>query len=177
MQFLTILAHSGMIAESLEVSLSDWFHLSLFDLLFVVTALAFNVQVIGIYLAARQRQMEVVRIFGAMTILLALPFLIVFLYRTTLGQESWQTAGFLAIFFYLALELVADFIYQSDFRRKPALHIPYIILFYIVEFFLIAMAFSIAEVSGYLVSASFWALLLVLVFSLRSLGWQLRPGG
>jgi hypothetical protein len=93
-----------------------------------------------------------------------------------LGQESWQTACFLAIFLYLALELVADFIFQSDFRTRPALHIPYIVLFYVMEFSLIAIAFSIAEISGYLISISFWVLLLVLIYSIRSRGWQLRPG-
>lgn len=176
MQLLTMLAHSGATAGSLEVTLSDWFRLDIFDLLFVVTALAFNIQVIGIYLAAKQHHLELVRICGAMTILLALPFLIVFLYRFTIGQESWQTAGFLAVFIYLALELLADFIYHSDFRAKPVLHIPYVALFYAVELFLIAFAFSISETSGYLVSISFWASLLVLIYSLWSRGWQLRLG-
>jgi hypothetical protein len=98
-------------------------------------------------------------------LLQALPLAVVVINDLIRGQESWILVGYLVIFLYLAFELLADFIYKIDFRSKLALHIPYIMLFYLVEISLIAIAFSIDTASGYLVSVSFWALLLCLVYS------------
>lgn len=158
--------HFGMFAESLEMMLVDWFHLALTDLLFVVTAVVFNIQIIGVYLAGKQKRYDLVRVFGLVTLTLAMPLAILFVYYLVVGTEAWIMAGFMFIFLYLFVELLFDFILKIEFRSKPILHVPYIILFYIVEIAFIAIAFSIDAVSGYLVSISFWALLLSLIYSL-----------
>jgi hypothetical protein len=162
---LEIPMHLGLFAESLEMMLVGWFHLDLTDLLFVVTAVVFNIQIIGIYLARKQNRTDLVRMFGLVTLSLAMPLAILFLYNLAVGTEAWIMAGFLFIFLYLFVELLFDFILRVEFRNKSILHIPYIILFYIVEIAFIAIAFSIDAISGYLVSISFWALLLCLIYS------------
>jgi hypothetical protein len=156
----------SLFAESVELTLLNWFHLDLFDLLFVVIAIVFNIQIMGIYFASKQKHYDMVRKFGMVTISLALPLAIVAINNLILGRERWIMIGFLFIFLYLAVELIFDFIYKIDFRSSPTFHIPYIVLFYIVEFSFIAIAFSMNTVSGYLVSLSFWALLICLVYSL-----------
>ena len=156
----------GMFADSMETVLFSWLRLDLFDLLFVVTAIVFNIQVMGVYIASKQKQMDMVKNFGAVMLILALPLAIVFIYKLIIGSEQWIILAFTTIFLYLALELLCDFILKTNFRAKPIYHIPYIILFYVVEFSLIAIAFSIDKGAGYLVSISFWALLLCLVYSI-----------
>jgi hypothetical protein len=131
----------------------------------VITAVVFNLQVSGVYLAGKQKHFDLVKIFGAVMLSLALPLAIVFVYYMAVGRERWITIAFVFIFLYLFVELLFDFILKIEFRKKPALHIPYVILFYIVEIVFIAVAFSINATWGYLVSVSFWVLLAALVYS------------
>ena len=165
MYLLEGVSRLGMFAESLEMTLFDWFHLDLFDLLFVVTAVVFNIQVMGIYIAAKQKRFDMVRRFGVVVISLSIPLAIVFLNNLIVGQERWIMVGFGFIFLYLFVELLFDFILKIEFRSKPVFHVPYIILFYIIEFSFISIAFSIDAISGYLVSISFWALLACLIYA------------
>jgi len=167
MYLLEGVSQLGMFAESLEMTLFDWFHLDLFDLLFVVTAVVFNIQVMGIYIAGKQKRYDIVRRFGAVVISLSIPLALVFINNLIIVQERWIMVGFGFIFLYLFVELLFDFILKIEFRRKPIIHVPYIVLFYIVEFLFIRIAFTIDVISGYLVSISFWALLLCLIYSLR----------
>lgn len=166
MLFIEGVPYGGLFAESLEIALVNWLHLDLFDLLFIVTAVVFNMQVMGLYIAKKHDQDILVRLFGAVTLLQALPLAVVVINDLIRGQEGWIMAGYGVIFFYLVVELLLDFIYKIEFRSSPALHIPTIILFYLVEFSFIAIAFSIGTVAGYLVSVSFWALLLCLLYAL-----------
>jgi hypothetical protein len=154
-----------LLARSLELTLVNWFQLDLFDLLFVITAVVFNLQVTCVYLASKQKRRDLVKRFGAVLLSLALPLAIVFVYYLAVGRERWITIAFVFIFLYMFVELLFDFILKIEFRKKPQLHIPYIILFYIVEFTFIGIAFSISSIWGYLVSISFWILLAALVYS------------
>ncbi|NCF67562.1 MAG: hypothetical protein GWP61_16480 [Chloroflexi bacterium] len=156
---------SDFLTRSLELTLVNWFQLDLFDLLFVITAVVFNLQITGVYLAGKQKRLDLVKRFGAVMLSLTLPLAIVYLYYLAVGRATWITIAFIFIFLYMFVELLFDFILKIDFRKEPALHIPYIILFYIVEFVFIAVAFSINATSGYLVSISFWILLAALIYS------------
>ena len=78
----------------------------------------------------------------------------------------WIYLVFLAIFIYMFLEWLWDYRLKIDFRADPKLHIPYIILFYIVLAGNIAITFTINRVWGWILSISFWLLLAALIFSL-----------
>jgi len=166
MNALNILMPLGMLTESLEMALFDWFHLDLFDLIFVMTAVVFNLQIIGIYIAGKQKNHAMIKRFGTIVLALSIPFAVVFMNHLGTSPVRWITVGFCFIFLYLFVELLFDFILKIEFRSNPLLHIPYIILFYIVQIALITIAFSIDTVSGYLVSISFWALLISLIYAL-----------
>lgn len=155
----------GLLAESVEMTLLEWFRLDLYDLLFVATAVVFNIQVMGIYVAGKQQRIDIVRRLGTAVISLALPIGIVLLNDLINGAARWILFGLVLILIYLLVELLADFIFKIDFRSKPVLHIPYIILFYLAEIAFIRIAFSISTVAGYLVSVSFWLLLACLLYA------------
>ncbi len=136
------------------------------DLLFVLSALLFNVFIIGVYIAQKLGKAGLVRKFGIAVLVLTIPFLVVFISYLITGKPTWEYLVFLAIFVYMFLEWLWDYRMKIDFRSKPKLHIPYIILFYIVLFGNIRIAFTISSTWGWIISISFWLLLAALIVSL-----------
>jgi hypothetical protein len=80
------------------------------------------------------------------------------------GQELWIIVCFGGIFLYMLMELLLDYVLKIEFRKKPSLHIPYIILEYIALFGLIGISFSVGKTWGYVVSISFWVLMASLIY-------------
>ena len=136
------------------------------DLIFVATALALNLLIAGISIATRHTSVRWVRRIGIAFICLALPFSIVFIEALITGQQTWIITFLGLTLVYILVELLFDFILKIEFRKMPILHIPYLILFYIVLFGLIGIAFSIGRIWGWLVSVSFWLLLASLIYML-----------
>jgi hypothetical protein len=104
--------------------------------------------------------------FGIALLCLTVPFLVAFISFLIAGKPTWQYLVFLAIFVYMFLEWLWDYRMKIDFRSQPKLHIPYIILFYIVLFGNIRIAFTINSTWGWIISVSFWLLLSALIVSL-----------
>lgn len=138
----------------------------MFDLLFVIIAIAFNLLIIGIFISGKRKQDKLRRWFGIVFVCLAIPLIIVFINYLIIGQELWIIICLVIILLYLFLELLLDLILKYDFRKKPITHVPYIILFYIVSFSLIGITFYIDEISGWIVSIAFWAVLASLIYNL-----------
>jgi hypothetical protein len=136
------------------------------DLLFVISALLFNLFIIGVYIAQKLGKSGLVRKFGIALLCLTIPFLVVFISFLITGKPTWQYLVFLAIFAYMFLEWLWDYRMKIDFRSQPKLHIPYIILFYIVLFGNISIAFTISDLWGWIISVSFWLLLAALIVTL-----------
>ncbi len=136
------------------------------ELLFVISALLFNLFIIGVYLAQKLNKPALVHKFGIALLCLTVPFLVAFISFLIAGKPTWQYLVFLAIFVYMFLEWLWDYRMKIDFRSQPKLHIPYIILFYIVLFGIIRIAFTISSTWGWIISVSFWLLLAALIFSL-----------
>lgn len=137
-----------------------------FDLVFVISATIFNLLIISIYIAQRLGKMDLVRKLGVCLLGLVIPFLVVFVAYLFMGKDLWILMILLAIFVYMFLELLWDYLMRFEFRKKPLFHIPYIILLYIILFGNIAIAFRIDRSWGWVVTITFWMLLAVLVFSL-----------
>jgi len=145
----------------------DLFDLDLYDLIFVSSAAIFNLSIIAVYISTKKQRMDLVRAFGRLTIALSLPLAVVFIHYWTSGKESWGLLGMGAIFIYLLVEFLLDFVFKINFRSMLVPHILYIILFYIALFSFIGIAFTIHETWGYIVSVLFWILLASLIYSLR----------
>jgi len=136
------------------------------ELLFVVSALLFNLFIIGVYLSQKLNKPALVHKFGIALLCLTVPFLVAFISFLIAGKPTWQYLVFLAIFVYMFLEWLWDYRMKIDFRSQPKLHIPYIILFYIVLFGNIRIAFTISSTWGWIISVSFWLLLAALIVTL-----------
>lgn len=147
--------------------MSDLFDFDLYDLIFVSSAAIFNLSIIAVYISTKKQRMDLVMAFGSLTIALSLPLVVVFIHYWTSGKESWVLLGMGAIFIYLLVEFLLDFVFKINFRSMLVPHILYIILFYIALFSFIGIAFTIHETWGYIVSVLFWILLTSLIYSLR----------
>jgi len=143
------------------------FRLDVFDLIFVLSAAIFNLSIIGVYISSRNQRFDLTRAFGSFTIALAIPLAAVYIHYWVSGEETWKLLALGAIFVYLFVELLLDFILKIDFRSMLVPHIFYIVLFYIALFSFIGISFTIHETWGYIVSALFWILLASLIYSLR----------
>ena len=135
-----------------------------FDLVFVFTAIAFNLLIAGIFVAQKEERPNLVRIFGILWLSLAIPLAVVFIHYLVVGRPLWVMAYFGFIFLYILVELLLDYILKIEFRQKWTIHAPYIILEYIALFGLIGISFSVDRTWGFLVSFSFWILLASLIY-------------
>ncbi len=148
------------------MNLASLLSISGVDLLFVISALLFNLFIIGVYIAQKLGKTGLVRNFGIALLCLTIPFLVVFISYLITGKPAWEYLVFLAIFVYMFLEWLWDYRMKINFRAQPKLHIPYIILFYIVLFGNIRIAFTISPTWGWIISVSFWLLLAALIVTL-----------
>ncbi len=137
---------------------------SMFDLAFVITAILFNLLIGGLWIASGQKNYKLVKKLGTVIVSLMIPLAIVFIDYLIIGRPAWIILCLVLIFIYLFLEVLLDFILKIEFRKNPVLHVPYIILFYIVEFAFIRISFHIDRLLGYLVSISFWIALAGLIY-------------
>ena len=137
---------------------------SAYDLVFVLTAVVFNLLIAGIFIARKKEHPELVKILGILWLSLAIPLVIVFISYLIVGRDPWIMIYYGFILLYILVELLFDYILKIEFRSKPILHVPYIILEYIALFGLIGISFAIDPTWGYVVSICFWILLGSLIY-------------
>ena len=139
-------------------------NLTVFDLVFVITAIIFHLSIVGVFITQKRKHDKLTRWFGIITISLALPLAIVYIDYLLSSKPLWILVIFVFIFLYLFLELLLDVMLKIEFRKKLKTHVPYIILFYIASFGFIGISFNIDVISGYIVSITFWAVLASLIY-------------
>jgi hypothetical protein len=134
------------------------------DLLFVVTAVAFNLLIAAIFVASKGMHLKLVRAIGTAWLLLVIPLAVVFVAYALAGKDVAVLLAFGGVFLYMLVEWLLDYVFKIDFRTKWSRHIPYIVLEYVALGGLIGIAFSIDRVAGTIVSVSFWILMACLIF-------------
>lgn len=139
-------------------------HLNTFDLMFVISAAAFNLLIAAIFIAQKLRREKLVKTFGILWLWLIIPLALVFVSYWQAGRETRILVSFGLVFIYMLVELLLDYVFKVDFRSKAVTHVPYIILEYIALFSLIAIAFAIDRTWGMIVSICFWILIGSLVY-------------
>ena len=135
-----------------------------FDLIFVLSAIMFNLLIAAIFIAQKLGREKLVRIFGILWLWLILPLALVFVSYWLDGRELLILVGFGLVFFYMLVELLLDYVFKVDFRAKAITHVPYILLEYLALFSLIAIAFDVHRGWGWAVAICFWVLMGSLVF-------------
>jgi hypothetical protein len=140
--------------------------ISVFDMAFVVSALIFNLLIMGIYITSKHELEKARRILGICVVSLGVPLAVIFIKYLLEGRPTRIILYFVSILLYIVAEILLDFVLKIDFRAKPALHIPYIVLFYFASLGFIAISFSMNDTWGYAVSVSFWCVLASLAYLL-----------
>jgi hypothetical protein len=138
--------------------------MDLYDWIFVLCAVAFNLLIAGIFIAQKLERQKLTRTLGIIWLCLFIPLSVVFVHYLIAGCETWILVYFCFILFYMLVELLLDYVFKVEFRKNKITHIPYIILEYIALLGLIGISFAIDRTWGYIVSISFWILLGCLIY-------------
>jgi len=138
--------------------------LSTIDLMFVLSAVAFNLLITATLIAQKLGREKLVRTFGVLWLWLIVPLALTFVAYWQAGRVIRITLYFGLVFLYMLVEFLLDYIFKFDFRAKAATHVPYILLEYAALFSLIAIAFDIDPRWGWVVSICFWILMGSLIF-------------
>jgi hypothetical protein len=128
-------------------------------ILFIVSVIIFNISVSGVYLASKFDNGILLQIFGAIVVLLSIPFTISLIGYIKNKAEKKIIISLVIILLYLVLEIVFDYILKIPFRDILALHILYIIVFYAAAFSMIGVSFNINKKMGFIVLTTFWILI------------------
>ncbi|MEN8172631.1 MAG: hypothetical protein ABFS03_07075 [Chloroflexota bacterium] len=140
------------------------FNINEFDLGFVVSAVIFNLLIMGIFIAQKHKNDKIVRRLGSMWLFLSIPLVVVYIRYWMLSKAAWIMIYFSFILFYMLVEWLLDYVYEYDFRSQKKTHIPYIVLEYSALFGLIGISFDIDRSWGLIVTGSFWMLLGSLIY-------------
>ena len=138
---------------------------NIFGIIFGLTAVAFNLFIAAILIAQKLGRDKLVRTLGLLWLSLLFPLTLAFVSFRQAEQDARILLYFGLVFLYMLVELLLDYIFKVDFRRKAITHVPYILLEYLALFSLIAIAFEIDPRWGWAVSICFWILMGSLVFS------------
>ena len=136
------------------------------EILFVISAIIFNIAVSGVYIASKIDSSVLLKIFGGIVVLLIIPFTITLVGYIKMKAKKKIIISHIFILFYLLLEVLLDYILKIPFREILAIHIPYIIVFYAAAFSMIGVSRTISRKMGWLVIATFWILIGCLIYYL-----------
>jgi hypothetical protein len=136
------------------------------DILFIASSIIFNIAVSGVYIASKIDSSVLLKIFGAIVVLLIIPFTITFFGYIKMKAKKKIIISHIFILFYLLLEVLLDYILKIPFREILAIHIPYIIVFYAAAFSMIGVSRTISRKMGRLVIATFLILIGCLIYYL-----------
>ena len=134
------------------------------NIVFIASAIIFNIGVSGVYLASKFDNGVLLQIFGAIVVLLSIPFAISLIGFLKKKAEKKILISLVVILLYLVLEIVLDYILKIPFRDILALHILYIIVFYAAAFSMIGASFNINRKMGFIVLITFWILIGCLIY-------------
>lgn len=134
------------------------------NILFIVSAIIFNIGVSGIYLSSKFDNIVFLEIFGAIVVLLSIPFTISLLGYLKEKAEKKIIISLVIILLYLIMEILLDYILKIQFRDILALHISYIIVFYAAAFSMIGVSFNINKKMGFIVLTTFLILIGCLIY-------------
>jgi len=137
----------------------------IFDVIFGLSAVAFNLLIAAILIAQKAGREKLVRVLGLLWLGLLFPLTLAFVSFRQAKQDARILLYFGLVFVYMLVESLLDYVFKIDFRKKAGTHVPYILLEYLALFSLIAIAFDIDRRWGWAVSISFWILMGSLVFS------------
>ena len=136
----------------------------LIDAIFITSSIIFNILVGILYIATKFGNMEIMRVIGIIIIFLIIPFIITLIGYIKEREDKKVIISLVIILFYFFLEILLDYILIVPFRDILALHIPYIIIFYVADFSMIGVTFDKNKKMGFVVLITFFILLGCLIY-------------
>ena len=134
------------------------------EVLFIGSSIIFNIAVSGVYLTSKFNNDFLLQTFGAIVVLLLIPFTISLIGYLKKKAEKKIIISLVIILLYLVMEIVFDYILKIPFRDILALHIPYIMVFYAAAFSIIGVSFNINKKMGFIVLTTFLILIGCLIY-------------
>ena len=134
------------------------------NIVFIASAIIFNMSVSGVYLASKFNNEVLLQTFGAIVVLLSIPFTISLIGYLQKKAEKKIIISLVIILLYLVLEIVLDYILNIQFRDILTLHVFYIIIFYAAAFSMIGVSFHISRKMGFIVLITFLILIGCLIY-------------
>ena len=134
------------------------------DIIFVFSAVIFNILVGVVYVSTKLNFMALLQISGFIIISLIVPFTIVLRGYIKKEAEKEIIISNMVVLLYLVLELVLDYVLKIPFREILVIHVPYIIIFYAAEFSMMSISFHINRKAGFVVVITFCILLGCLLY-------------
>jgi hypothetical protein len=114
--FVNLVAFNvSWISVVVDPVLSIFTRIRTIDLVFMLTAIAFNLLIAGIFIASKRELPSLRKVLGVVWMLLAIPFAIVFINYVVEGRELWILICFGLVFFFIFLELFLD----SSWNTSP----------------------------------------------------------
>jgi len=138
--------------------------IKLVDFIFICSAIIFNISVGLVYLATKFDNMLLLQVSGSFVIILIIPFSVTLYGYIKKDVNRRIIIQHIPILFYLFLELLLDYILMIPFRDILAIHIPYIIVFYVAEFSMIGVSFERNRKMGFVVLLTFLILIGCLIY-------------
>jgi hypothetical protein len=138
----------------------------LIDIIFICSSIVFNLSVSALYIATKLGDMLLMQVCGGIVISLMVPFAITLLgYIKQKAKKRTIISNGITLF-YIALELLLDYVLRIPFREILALHVPYIIVFYAALFSMIGVSFEKNKKMGSIVIVTFLILMGCLIYYL-----------
>jgi len=134
------------------------------EVLFIGSSIIFNIAVSGVYLASKFNNQVFLQYFGAIVVLLSIPFTISLIGYIKEKAKKRIIISHIIILSYLLLEVTLDYVLKIPFREILALHVLYIIVFYAATFSMIGVARIISRKMGLLVLVTFFILIGCLIY-------------
>jgi len=136
------------------------------DNIFIFSSIILNVTIGVLYIATKLGNMLLVQVYGGIVVSLMIPFTITLIGYVKEKAIKKTVISNALILFYLFLELLLDYVFKIPFREMLALHVFYIIVFYVALFSMMAVSFERNRKMGYVVIATFLMLMGCLTYYL-----------
>jgi len=134
------------------------------NIIFVFSAVIFNILVSAVYISTKLDLTALLQISGFMFVSLIVPFTITLRGYVKNEVEKKIIISNMVILLYLVLELLLDYVLKIPFREILAIHVPYIIVFYVAEFSMMSVSFNINRKAGFVVAITFCILIGCLMY-------------
>lgn len=134
------------------------------DLTVFLAANIYNLLMIVVFLARVRGRKQVESVAGLGTVLMGIPFALAAALNAIGHRNVWLVILPIPIFLHCVIELFVDYIWKSDFRQTRWLW-PYLILFYIGQWFLVGYAFLVNDLYGFVTLVTYFLCLAATAYS------------